>query len=116
MYRKIKPTSSKLKGVKAYKGESIEKKVFRMMTNGEPIKDGAPLTYTDRADGVQPDYDIRTDKFEYLVEGHNALAKTKRAKRDNIGKAMDSLDKQNQELNKGEAGKPENGGQSTQTT
>ena len=45
-------------------GETIEQKVERIMSNNEPIEDVAPLIYTERADGVQPQYDIRTDRWE----------------------------------------------------
>ena len=31
-------------------GESIEAKVCRIVNNGEPISDGAPLIYTERKD------------------------------------------------------------------
>ena len=62
---------SKLTGVEAYVGESIEHKVRRIVNNKEPIKDGAPLIYTERKDGVQPSYNIRTDRFEVAVEAMN---------------------------------------------
>lgn len=91
-----------MKGIKAYKAESIERKIARVLSNKESIKDQAPLIYTDRKDGVQPDYDIRTDKYEYLVEGHDALAKTKRAKRDNIAAASKELDAKNKDLKDGQ--------------
>lgn len=110
MYKKQKLPPETMKGIKPYTGESIEKKIARVLSNKETIKDQAPLIYTDRKDGVQPDYDIRTDKYEYLVEGHDALAKTRRAKRDNIGKAQKDLDKANNDLNPGktDGGTPDN--------
>lgn len=101
MYRKQQTAAHTLTGIKCYLGESIERKVARVLSNKEAIKDNAPLIYTDRADGVLPDYDIRTDKYEHLVEGHDALAKSKRAKRDNIGKAQKDLDQQNKDLQTG---------------
>lgn len=107
MYRQQNLPKNTLKGIKPYKGESVEKKVARAMSNKEPLKDKAPLIYTDRKDGVNPDHDIRTDKWEYLVEGHNALAKTKRAKRDHVP----DTPKPGEKTEKGETG-----GQSTQTT
>lgn len=109
MYKKQQLPKQTMRGIKAYPAESIEKKVARVLSNKEPIKDQAPLIYTDRKDGVQPDYDIRTDKYEYLVEGHDALAKSKRAKRDNIGKAQAELDKKNQDLNPKDTGQNSSG-------
>lgn len=107
MYRQQRLQKSTLKGIIPYKGESIEKKVARVLSNKEAIKDQAPLIYTDRKDGVQPDYDIRTDKYEYLVEGHNALANSKRAKRDTLPVTEKKIEN---------PGSPESGAQSTQTT
>ena len=49
-------------------GEHIEYKVERIVNNNEPIKDGAPITYTERADGVMPEYDIRADKMDIMLE------------------------------------------------
>ena len=65
------PVFKKMKGIKkidAYKGEIIEDKVKRLTENKEPIKDAAPLVYTKKVDGVLPQYNIRTDKWD-LVQG-----------------------------------------------
>ena len=48
-----------LKGQGTYEGEAIEQKIARIFNNGEPISDGAPLIYTERADGIQDAYNIR---------------------------------------------------------
>ena len=37
-----------------YQGEDIEVKVKRITENNEPIKDGAPITYTEKKDGARP--------------------------------------------------------------
>jgi hypothetical protein len=66
---------------KSTDGETIEMKINRIVNNGEPIKDGAPLIYTDRKDGIQPDYDIRSDRFEYAIDAMDKLTKGKLAKR-----------------------------------
>lgn len=65
-------------------GETIENKIERIVSNKEPISDGAPLIYTDRKDGVQPDYDIRTDRFEYAIEAMDIVSRQSRAKRIDI--------------------------------
>lgn len=65
------PVFKEMKGIKkidAYEGETIENKVRRLTENKEPIKDAAPLVYTKKVDGVLPQYDIRTDKWD-LVQG-----------------------------------------------
>ncbi len=66
-------------------GETIEHKVERMISNKEPIKDGAPLIYTDRKDGVQGAYNIRTDRFEIAADYMDKLHKSKTAERDSVG-------------------------------
>lgn len=45
-------------------GESIEKKIERMVETNEPIGETAPIVYTNKIDGVIPAYDIRADKWE----------------------------------------------------
>ena len=49
-------------------GETIEEKMRRVVNNSEPITDGAPLVYTDRKDGVLPQYDIRTDRWDVAID------------------------------------------------
>lgn len=44
-------------------GRSIEEKMRETTLNGQPIDSAAPLLYTDRKDGVLPEYDIRTDRW-----------------------------------------------------
>lgn len=63
-------------------GESIETKVERITTMKEPITDGAPLIYTEREVGVQPSYDIRTDRFEVAIDAMDAVTKSNLAKRE----------------------------------
>lgn len=75
-------------------GESIETKVERIMVNNEPIDDGAPLIYTERKHGVQPEYDIRTDRFDLALEATGHIARTAKIKRmkgiaDREGKEFD---------------------------
>lgn len=61
-------------------GETIEDKVSRITENNEPIKDGAPLVYTERGKGVLPEYNIRTDKWDLAQEKMGAVTAAKRAK------------------------------------
>lgn len=83
MYHKPKnQRSTTLLVNKTYQGETIEEKVERVTQNGEPIKDGAPLIYTDRKDGVQAGYNIRTDRFEIAVDAMDKVHRSDIAKRD----------------------------------
>lgn len=81
MYKKVKANKTTLLVNKAVQGETIEAKVRRIMNNGEPITDGAPIIFTERKDGVIPEYDIRTDRFEMAVEMTDQITKNKLAKR-----------------------------------
>ena len=53
------------------------------MSNNEPISDQAPLIYTERKEGVNPDYDIRSDRFEFALDAMSKIEKSKRAEREN---------------------------------
>ena len=70
-------------------GETIETECKRILVNKEPIKDGAPLIYTERKDGVNAAYNIRTDRFELAAEAHDKITKSKQAKREEIAKLKD---------------------------
>ena len=69
-------------------GETLIKKIQRILDENEPLTDGAPMIYTPKQDGVRDDCNIRTDKW--------ALAMN----------AMDKVNnyKLNEYLKKGEAG------------
>lgn len=49
-------------------GESIEEMIRRCTESNEPIEATAPMIYTEEADGVQPQYDIRADRFEIALD------------------------------------------------
>ena len=53
-------------------GENILTKVRRILDENEPLTDGAPLIYTPKEDGVKPEFDIRTDKWQVAI---NAMDK-----------------------------------------
>lgn len=82
MYKHSKPTKTSIKQNKSYEGERIEEKINRIVNNKEPIKDGAPIIFTDRADGVLPEYNIKTDRFEVALDAMDAVARAQKAKRD----------------------------------
>ena len=97
MYKQPKFNKTNLSVNKSYISETIEQKVRRVTTNKEPIKDSAPLIYTDRKDGVKPSTNIRTDRFEVAIESLDKAAKVKTAKRDEISrKAKEGMEKEKQ--------------------
>lgn len=82
MYKKSKPNITTLKVNTSYQGETIEKKIRRIENNKEPIKDGAPLIYTERKEGVRPEYNIKTDRWEVAADAMDAVSRAKIAKRE----------------------------------
>lgn len=82
MYKQTAIPKTTLQVNKSYEGETIEQKMQRIINNKEPIKDGAPLIYSERKDGVRPEYDIRTDRWEIAIDGMDAVTKSHQAKRD----------------------------------
>jgi len=80
-YREIDEFSP-LTSVEVMEGERIETKVDRVVHNNEPIKDGAPLIYTERKLGVQPKYNIRTDRFDIAIDAMDKVEKSYKARRE----------------------------------
>lgn len=75
-YKQNTYSTSKLKVNKSTEGEPLEHKIERVVNSKEPIKDGAPQIFTERKDGVKPETNIRTDRFEVALE---ATTKVKRS-------------------------------------
>lgn len=71
-------------------GETLIKKIQRILDENEPLTDGAPMIYTPKQAGVREDCNIRTDKWEIAMD------------------AMDRVNnyKLNEYLKKGEAEAP----------
>lgn len=65
-----------------YKGDSIEVMLKKRM-NGEEIEMGTkPLLYTEKNDGVIPEGNIRSDRFELAQDSIDYVEKTRKARRD----------------------------------
>lgn len=82
MYKTQLPAITNIKVNTSYEGESIEKKIRRILNNKEPIKDGAPLIYTERKEGVKPEFNVRTDRFEIAIDAMDKVSKAQIAKRE----------------------------------
>ena len=114
MYNKIKTQRKTTLSVnKSVEGETIEQKIHRIVNNKEPIKDGAPLVYTDRSEGIRADMDIRTDRWDIAVDAMDKVAKTHVAKREERAK-LKAIKGDDKPKDEGKPGEPE--GQSTQGT
>lgn len=84
--------------VETFEGETIEEKVERIVTNKEPISDGAPMIYTEKSAGVLPAYNIRTDRFDIAIDATSKIEAARQAKREAFAKE--------QEKNKTDVGEP----------
>lgn len=94
MYKLKQPSKSTINVNKSKEGEFIEAKVRRILNNKEPIKDGAPRVFTERKDGVRPEYDIRADKWEAAVDVTTAISNSHTNKREEriAEKTWDTMD------------------------
>ena len=57
-----------------HEGKTIEKQIAIAMLINEPVDQSNPITFTKRSDGVLPDYDIRSDKWELAQRAMTAVA------------------------------------------
>ena len=83
MIKKSITNKTSIRRLESREGETIETKVRRVMSNNEPIHDEAPLIYTERKEGVNPDYDIRSDRFDFALDAMSKIEESKRAEREN---------------------------------
>ncbi len=77
--------SSMMTSVDKLEGETIEQKMERIVENKEPIEDGAPEIFTERAEGVLSAYNIRTDRWEIACEAMDKVSGSLDARRDSKG-------------------------------
>lgn len=70
-----------IKGVDLYEAESIETQMMKATTEKIPIENASPSIYTERKDGVVPQYNPRTDRFDLAIEAMDKVAKSYRSKR-----------------------------------
>ena len=82
MYNYKKGNKSSLTSVECVEGEPIEWKIERIVSNQEPISDGAPEIFTERKEGVKSAYNIRTDRWEIATEAMSKVEGSIQAKRD----------------------------------
>lgn len=61
-------------------GQSIEEKMRLVTETNIPIDNVVPIVYTERKDGVKPEYDFNTDKWEIAQNAMDYANKKKREK------------------------------------
>lgn len=82
------------------KGETLIKKIQRILDENEPLTDGAPMIYTPKQAGVRDDCNVRTDKWALAM---NAMDRV------NNYKLNEYLKKGEAEAPKAEEGQTEGG-------
>lgn len=90
-YRYQKASKSQLSSVEKLEGEPIEWKIERIVSNKEPISDGAPSIFTERKDGVVSAYNIRTDRWEVATEAMDKVSASIQARRDGKGQVKSKV-------------------------
>ena len=85
MYKPNKTIKTSISHNDSIEGESIESRIERIMNNKEPMRDGAPMIYTERKQGVLAETDIRTDRMEIAIEAMDKVEKSFKARRENRG-------------------------------
>lgn len=85
-YKKQTMQPNKLLRNTSTEGETIELKIERIVNNKEPIKDGAPIIYTERKEGIRPSTNIRTDRFEIALDATEKIQKSYQARREENAK------------------------------
>ena len=89
MYKKtiIPGYTGRMKSVECFEGEQIEEKVRRIVNNNEPITDGAPIIFTEKKDGVLPEYNIRTGRWDIALDAMNKMEMSSIVTGKQIGRA-----------------------------
>lgn len=77
---KIGRVKTQIHRVPRDKGESIEEMIRRCTESNEPIESTAPMIYTEEAAGVQPQYNIRADRFEIALDAVDKYQKSEIAR------------------------------------
>lgn len=63
-------------------GKTIEDIVRRAVNSVEPITATSPMVFTERKDGVHPECDPRTDRFEIAADAMGHVAQSMLARRE----------------------------------
>lgn len=95
--KRTKYTPNFMGSIEPFEGESIEEKVSKLTENNEPITDGAPIIYTEKKDGVLPQYDIRTDKWDIAQSAMDLANASKIAKSKGLKKPEEQQEKKEQQ-------------------
>lgn len=79
MYKKPYYRTSSIRREAEEVGQTLETKIRQVLENNESLEE-KPIIYTEKKDGVQAGYNIRTDKWEIAVETMDKINKVRHAK------------------------------------
>lgn len=102
MYKVNKRKKTQFYVNEGVEGETIEQKVKRALSNGEGITDSSQMIYTERKNGVQAEYNVRTDRFEIAIDAMDKIQRDNTAKRKGNIIKMDTEKDGNNEVKTGE--------------
>lgn len=88
---------TQLERVCTEKGESIEEVLRRLEANKEKVPMNVPPIYTPMKEGVIPDYDIRTDRFDVAAQATDKFAASDTAKGAEMA-LIEQMEKDNQDV------------------
>lgn len=80
MYKKVRFSRSGFDVNESTEGATIEQKIERIINNKEAITDNAPIIFTEKSEGVNASYNIRTDRFEIAIDGIDKIQKSYQAR------------------------------------
>lgn len=86
-------------------GETLIKKIQRILDENEPLTDGAPLIYTPKQEGVRDDCNIRTDKWALAMDAMDRVNNYKL--NEYLKKGEPETTKTTEDQTKGEVSKPD---------
>lgn len=66
--------------LESYEAECLESKIQKMNENHEAISELSPAIYTEEKDGVRPEFNVRTDKWELAQNAMDRVNREKIAK------------------------------------
>ncbi len=81
--------NTQIKCNEGFEGLSIEREIEKLIEDKTAIEATSPIIYTERKDGVRPEFDIRTDRFDIALEAMSKVTGSYRAKREESIKARE---------------------------
>jgi len=60
--------TNKIISTQTFDGIPLEDKIRKWLQNGDTIEADCPMLYLNKSDGVKPETDIRTDRFDIAID------------------------------------------------